>query len=138
LKNKIALNNKNNKLTIFKEINSISPYQLNICGSNLKSVRDEFASEEDIKIQIFHTKKIEKEIDPLNLFMLIRDGIKWFSNLFGLHFPYNKIDIVYLREYKNVANSFPGATIIIDERYFYKCCDNIDKNYFNIILINQM
>ncbi len=55
-----------------------------------------------------------------------------------MEFPYNKLDIVFLKDYKKVSNSFPGGTIIIDESYFNESCDTLDKNYFKLQIINQM
>lgn len=128
----------NNKLKItkFERIENICTYQLCLFGSSFVKMKDDFRNNPDINIYLTNT--YEKEINPINIYMLIRDAINWFSGKFDSIFPLNKIDIVFLPNFEKIADSYPGAVIIIDERYLDPINDKIDQNYFNLLIVNQM
>ena len=127
------------KLTCFREMRHISPYQLMLAGGKLITISDESKNHvESPFIDIHLSENLSRKINPNLIFMVAREAIKWFSKNFNSNFPFEKINLVFIPKYFNVSNSGPGSVILFDERFLQESCDILDKNYFNLILTTQM
>lgn len=126
---------RNRKLITFKEIKQIPPYQLMICGGNLIELNDQ---NDLTSVNIYIKKKLEDSVDKNFINFLIYKSLSWFSGKFDSIYPYNRIDVVFLPNYSQVASSAPGGVIILDEQFLNPTTDYIDINYSAILLVSQV
>jgi len=109
--------------------------QFCLFGGNFDCLSDPTSEKDKTEMRLYF--KNTREID-INIFSIMREGIKFFEKKFNFDFPYKKLDIVFVPEFKNVASSFPGGVIFLDIKFIKEKYDLLDINYFKFLLINQM
>lgn len=120
----------------------ISTHQFCLFAGNFYCMSDPMNENEKSKLHLHFKKGPEIDNNSIetffNIFSLLREGIQWFEKKLNMAFPYKKIEVVFVPEYKNVATSHPGAVIFIDLKFLKEKCDVLDKEYFKFLLISQM
>jgi hypothetical protein len=118
------------------DLNSIE----NLCIAGLRGMIDgnrNISLSQELKVEI--VKNIQTEASKIKRIQdIIISTAYWFSKNFGENLLKNKITLLFLPKYQNVATSHSGGLLIFNENYLESSCDIIDWNYFEFILINGM
>jgi hypothetical protein len=124
-------------MTYFKRIKNISPFQFFLIGGNFINFPDNFQNTTKPELSIHLYKEYETKLNPIDIFMTIRQAIKYFEGKFHSEFPFDKIDVIFVKDYQEVVNSSSGV-IIIDQKFLEETVDKIDINYLHFMIVTQM
>jgi hypothetical protein len=127
------------QLIMFEDIKGISPPQFGLFGGNMITIEDILKNPKEIpKLYLHLHKSNEENLKAIETYILLRDSIRWFSDKLDSIFSFNKLDVIFISQYQNVANSYPGGLIVIDTNFIQKHTDFLDANYLNLLLVSQM
>ena len=92
------IKNKKYKFHKFKKTPKIPLYVFGICAGAYYNLKCPFPSDIPLNLYLRENVKPEENIDEI--FRIIIEGIKWFSEYFGFNFPFDKMDLVCCPDFK--------------------------------------
>ena len=130
------------KIVKFEEMKEISTHQFCLFGGNFYCMGDPLYENRQPEFNLYFRKCKDIDNNPVeifyNIFSILREGVNWFEKKLNIAFPYKKLEVVFVPDYKSVANSYPGGIIFIDVKFIMENCEILQKEYFKFLLINQM
>ena len=97
------------------------------------------SSEEFLLEEFYHNCNLEEKtyhFQTINA--LVSKTVDWFSKTFKTKFPYEKLDLVFVSDYINVATSHPGVISIKNNFIDEETTDILDWSYFKVLVVNGM
>jgi aminopeptidase N len=130
------INSEEYKTTEFNAAR-LSTYQFLLTGGYFETISDYLNPTYSTDISLNIHKYIKHDINPINIYLLIRKSIEWFEKTLSIKYPCNKLDLVFLPDYYITANSAQGI-FIFDKAFINKHKDQIDSSYFNYMIVTQV
>lgn len=99
-------------------------------------VHDEYVGEKKIPLGIYCRKSLAPHLDPEVIFKVTKQGFKYFENVFGLAYPFEKYDQIAVVDYNWGAMENVGAVTFKEELFVYrsKVTERLYKYRANTIL----
>ena len=114
---KHKISTKEYTLYTFEETPKISTYLFALCLGPYHCIENK--TPYPIKLRIFMKDSLKEYGYPEEIFKIVMEGIKWFSNYFGYPFPFNKYDQIFCPDYLYGAMENFGL-VTINEEFCFK------------------
>ena len=95
----------------------ISSYLFALCAGHYYCINNPI--EYEVPMRIFCRESLKKSGDPLEFFKITIEGMEWYKDFFGIKYPFNKYDQIFVPEYNMGAMENVGL-VTYNECYCFK------------------
>ncbi len=98
----------------------LSPYVTVVVAGGYESVHTTHVTEAgELPLGLYIRRSLRDYLDDDELFELTRQGFDWFNHNFGIAYPFDKYDQLFVPEFSAGAMENPGA-VTFTERYLFR------------------
>jgi len=102
---------------VFRQTKRISTYLFAVCAGPYAEWRNE-SNDSGVPLGLYCRKSLSKYCNPDLIFHWTVNGFRFYSEFFGVNYPFNKYDQVYVPEFKFGAMENVGCVTYRDEFVF--------------------
>lgn len=105
------------KQHVFRQTKRISTYLFAVCAGPYAEWRND-SNDSGVPLGLYCRKSLERYCNPDRIFRWTINGFQFYSQFFGVPYPFNKYDQVYVPEFKFGAMENVGCVTYRDEYVF--------------------
>lgn len=122
----------------FETTPAIAMYTFAVCAGNFAEIED-FSYDKDDKlpqIRLYCRGFIEKAVDPFNIFKTAKETLKWFRENLTSFQPFEKFDLVFVPNFKQIAMENVGC-ITFDDKFLEPVQTPVETAYFHSLIAHE-